>query len=368
MAATGLSRLGSDILFAAIVLLSSLLLSKAVKYFLENIAPELIKGTKTTLDDELFKAVNGPLQVFIVAFGIYLVILAFEGFAGSVALWLDRLMIVGLICIFAYLVTNVIQGLLNWYKNDVAPSTLSSFDDMIIPFLKNIVTAVVATITILVTLEQLNIIAITPLITGLGIVGIAAALAAQELLSNFFGSLSILMDRPYKVGNRVKIQGIDSGDVLDIGLRSTRLRTTDGRILVVPNIKVSKSHITNYSTPDDTNVYSLHVGIAYDADVEKARKIIKEVALSYKNVVTDPEPKVYVTELGDFSVNLELLVCFTSFRLDFVSIDYIYKNILKRFEEEGIEIPYPIKNVMISRSEQDSPVFEPLITTMISKP
>jgi MscS family membrane protein len=119
---------------------------------------------------------------------------------------------------------------------------------------------------------------------------VAVALAAQQFLSDFFGAISIMADRPYRVGDLVRIEGIETGDVVEIGLRSTKLRTTDNRIIIVPNAKVSKSKVVNMAMPDAQINFTIKVGVAYDADVDKAARIMEEIALSTDGVVAKPHP------------------------------------------------------------------------------
>jgi len=360
MLATGLNKFTADILLAVLIFAASIVIAKAIKYIVNTAAPYLISRTQTTLDDEIIKAINGPLQWLVVVTGAYLAIGTVESLSGSFNLWLDRMLVLTVIFIAAYLLSNLVNGLLNWYRNDIAPKTESDFDDAFLPFIQKVAGAVILVLAILVALEQLKFIEITPLITGMGIIGIAVALAAKELLSNFFGSVAILGDRPYKVGDRVKIEGSDSGDVTEIGLRSTRIKTLDNRVIIVPNTKIASSRVMNYSVPDSQVVFEIKVGIAYDADVDKAAKILQEVALATDGVRADPGPTVHVTELGNFAVKLLMLVPVNDYKLSWVVPDKIYRQVLKRFQAEGIEIPYPVTNVIVKGGTAGQAIQQPL--------
>jgi MscS family membrane protein len=305
--------------------------------------------SKTTLDDEVIKAVNGPLQWSIVALGTYLALQVIGEYIGFIDFYLDRLLVVVLLFVVAYLVNNLIGGLLNWYKNDISGRTETTFDDMLIPFLQKIFSAVILVIAIIMALDQLDIVEITPLITGLGVAGIAVALAAQQFLSDFFGALSIMLDRPYRVGDRVKIGDIEKGDVTEIGLRSTRLKTMDNRIIIVPNAKVSKSKVINLSMPGTEVYLTIKVGVSYDADIDKATRIMEEIVRTTEGVIEEPQPKAFVKELGNFAVKLVIFPYINNYRQEWVVPDRIYRNVVKRFAAEGIEIPTPITNVLIKR-------------------
>jgi MscS family membrane protein len=179
-AATGFSPTVTDIIMAALFIAVSVMLARVVKYIVSYVAPKLVVHTETTLDDEVIKAMNGPLQWVIVALGTYMALQVIGDYIGFIDFYLDQLLVVVLLFIMAYLVNNLIRGLLNWYKNDISARTESTFDDMLIPFLQKIISAVILVISIIMALDQLKIVEVTPLITGMGVAGVAVALAASS--------------------------------------------------------------------------------------------------------------------------------------------------------------------------------------------
>jgi MscS family membrane protein len=364
---TGSGPVITDIITAALIMASFFLLARILRILVTNVLPRLVSKTETTLDDEIIKAVKGPAEWLMIALGCYLALQVIGPYTGNLNIYLDRLLLVTLIFILAYLVANLINGLLNWYKNDMMKKLDTDLDDLLIPFVEKIIGAVIAVIAIVMALDQLNIVEITPLITGLGVLGVAVALAAQQFLSDFFGAISIMADRPYKVGDRVRIEGITAGDVTEIGLRSTRLRTMDNRIIIVPNAKVSKSKVVNLSVPDAQIYFPIKVGVSYDADVDKAARIMEEIALSTEGVVASPQPQVYVTELGSFAVKLAMFPYANSYRLDWEVPDRIYRNIVKRFAAEGIEIPTPTTNVLVRREGLPATFTVPVLPPQANK-
>lgn len=345
---TGFSQGTADLVSALLIIVFAIILAKVVKFFIVSVAPHLVSKTETTLDDEMIKAINGPLQVFVVALGFYMAFAALNDLPVIISNNLGMILTVVLIYIAAYLVANIATALINWYKNDIAPHTDSDLDDVLMPFLSK---AAGVTVFILATLMAISAmgIEITPLLATVGVGGIAVALAAQELLSNLFGAISILGDRPYKVGDRIEMDDGLSGDVTEIGLRSTRVKTVDGRIIVIPNADISKSMIINYSQPDPKMRYDIKVGISYDSDVEKASKILLEIANGTEGVMKEPAPQVYVKDLGNFSVNMLMQVWMKDYKLNWEVPDKIYRETLKRFAAEKIDIPYPITSVIVDR-------------------
>ncbi len=346
--ATGLSQAWADLIVAIAIVILSYVLAKAIKYFIANIAPHLVSKTRTSLDDHILKAINGPLQVFVMAVGIYVAFATINDLPGLVSDNMAAVIMIALIYIAAYLLFNLATALINWYKDEVASKTESELDDVLMPFLSKalgIIIFIIATLMVLAIFE----IDITPLIATLGVGGIAVALAAQELLSNVFGAIAVLSDRPFKIGDRIQLSSGMVGDVLEIGLRSTRIKTLDDRLIVVPNSDISKSNIINYSLPDTKVRFEINVGIAYDSDIQKATRILLDIAGHTDGVLTDPEPKVYVRELGSFSINLLMHVWVKDYKLSWDVPDHIYRETLKRFAAENINIPYPVTSVILNR-------------------
>lgn len=345
--ATGLSPAWADLFIAIFIVILSYLLAKAVKYFIKDVAPHLVSKTETTLDDEILKAINGPLQVFVMAIGVYIAFATLNDLPGALSDNLVALLTIALVYIAAYLVSNLATGVINWYRNDVAPKTNSELDDALMPFLAKAVWILVFIVATLMVLAIFHV-DITPLVATLGVGGIAVALAAQEFFSNIFGAFAVLSDRPYKIGDRIQLADGMVGDVVEIGIRSTRIKTLDSRLIIVPNADISKSNIINYSLPDAKVRFDIKVGIAYGSDVEKASSILLDIAAHTEGVLKDPAPKVYIKDLGDFSINLLMHVWVKDYKLSWEVPDKIYRETLKRFAAENVEIPFPVTTVLLN--------------------
>jgi MscS family membrane protein len=181
---------------------------------------------------------------------------------------------------------------------------------------------------------------------GLGVFGVAIAFAAREALSSLFGAFAILADRPFKAGDRLYLEGIGPGDVVDMGMRSTRIKATDNRIVIVPNQSLALGRIVNLSQPDSKVRLELKAGISYGSDADKACAILERIASETPSACREPKPRAYVSELGDLAVAITLLVYADSYREEWAVPDAIYRNALEAFKKEGIEIPYPTVTVL----------------------
>jgi small-conductance mechanosensitive channel len=192
----------------------------------------------------------------------------------------------------------------------MASQTETDLDDRIIRLLEISARYVIWFIAILMILRMLDV-DITPLIAGAGIAGLAVALAAQDIISNFFGGAVILVDKPFAVNDRIKIDTY-LGDVISIGPRSTRIKTLDYQVVTIPNSKISSSVIVNYAMPDVKLKIKIPVSVAYGTDVKRVKEILTEIgneaAARSEYVLFDPAPSVYFLEFGASSLNFMLVI------------------------------------------------------------
>ncbi|KUK94511.1 MAG: Transporter, small conductance mechanosensitive ion channel (MscS) family [Methanothrix harundinacea] len=201
-------------------------------------------------------------------------------------------------------------------------------------------------------IPPLNKLAVT-LLAGAGIAGIAIGFAAQDSLSNVISGIFLAVFHPFRVGDFIDFNG-EYGQIEDLTLRHTTIKTWDGRRIFVPNSIMGNQPIVNWSITDPIITYPVTVGIAYDADIDKAREIMLEVAKRHPLVLKNHEITVRVTELGDFAVNLRLGIDVPNRDVAFTTACDIREAIKKRFDKEGIEIPFPYRNLIIQNPHGSS--------------
>ncbi len=192
------------------------------------------------------------------------------------------------------------------------------------------------------TLSRLAVTLLGASVAGIAIIG----LAAQDSLSNVVSGIFLAVFHPFRVGDYIDFNG-EYGQIEDLTLRHTTIKTWDGRRIFVPNGIMSNQSIVNWSITDPSITWPVTVGIAYTADIDKAREIMLEVAKRHPLVLKNHEISVRVTELADFSVNLRLGFDVPSRDVAWTTGCEIREAIKKRFDKEGIEIPYPYRNLII---------------------
>jgi small-conductance mechanosensitive channel len=232
-------------------------------------------------------------------------------------------------------------------------------NDLIIPatgLSLTVVTVVIWIVGILVMLSGLGV-SITPILTALGVGGLAVALALQETLSNFFAGLHLLMDKPLRVGDFVKLESGQEGYVEDIGWRTTRIRMLPNNTVIIPNNKITQTVLTNYYLPEPRMAVLIPISVSYDVDPDRVEGVLLEEATKgigqIPGLLAEPAPMVrFIPGFGQSSLDFTLICQVREFTDQFLLQHELRKHILRRFKAEGIEIPYPQRTVHLRKNPE----------------
>jgi small-conductance mechanosensitive channel len=222
-----------------------------------------------------------------------------------------------------------------------------------------IIKALFALLAVVILLDNLGV-SLTAVWTTLGVGSVAVALALQDTLGNFFAGVYILADRPFRVGDFIKLDTGQEGMVRKVGWRSTILHTLGNNFVVVPNATLAKAVITNFSAPEPQLGFSIPVSVAHGTDAARVEKaLLDAVALAQREHVeglsADPRPSVRLNPgFGDSSLDFTLGVQIRDFRDQYVVQSELRKRILERFAAEGIEMPYPTRAVVLDKAALDA--------------
>jgi len=242
------------------------------------------------------------------------------------------------------LVVRLVDALIVEYLTPLVKKTDADLDDQLLPIVRKSLKAVIWTVAIVVGLNNAGY-DVGALIAGLGLGGLAFAMAAKDSVSNLFGGITVFTDKPFKMNERIQIDGYD-GTIVDIGLRSTKLKTLAGRIVTIPNHKFTDSYIENV-TSEPSRKMSVTLGLTYDTkpeDIQKATDILKEI--NQKCEYTEDNCVAYFESFGDFSLNVSFTYYVKS-ETDywFLGPNEMNMKILERFNEEGIEFAFPTQTI-----------------------
>lgn len=346
-----LSGLGLSYLYAAFVILVGItiaFLARRLVRWLESKAGE----TSTRWDDILIAAIGTPVQFAIIVLSVYFGVTWFNLLPESMQWILDPAYAKTFyIVISAWILSTLLHSIIHIYGRAIAERSETDMDDRLVDLLELVIRYVIWFAAVMAILRVFNI-DITPLLAGAGIAGIAVALAAQDFISNFFGGAIITVDKPFKVGDRIKVEDY-YGDVLSVGTRSTRIKTLEYQVVTIPNNKLTSNIIINYSEPDQKLRITIPITVAYGSNPQRVKEIILEVAQdAIKNteyLLDDPAPAVFFMEFADSSLNFILHVWARRYNIPEQVKDAINCRIAERFAKEGIEIPFPQMDVHMKK-------------------
>ena len=308
----------------------------------------------------ILKSVAKPLSFFIWVYGIYFVLtplfLHFRKPDGTNLVHTaakgaaDLGAVVALIWFIFMLVSIVDFQLKKW-----AASTDNAIDDVLAPLAGRALRVFIVIIGGILIIQNLTGVKIGALLASLGIGGIAVALAAKDSIANFFGTLTILFDKPFQIGERILIDNFD-GVVEDVGFRSTRIRTVTGHLVTIPNQKVVSSGVENIGKRPHIR-WQTNITITYDtpADkVEKAVLIIKEILDDHEGLHPDFPPRVYFNGFNDWSLNIIVFAWYHPANYWDMQewLQRTCLEILRKFNNEGIDFAFPSRTLYLASDDK----------------
>jgi len=305
--------------------------------------------TKTHLDDLLIKAADFPLTLVIFTSGALVVERMLPEFEGA-QITRNFLLIFKAVSIIAVILfmDKFLNGLLQTYSGKL--SILRTSGGVVRGFVRVIVIG----LGILILLDSFGI-SITPIIASLGIGSLAVALALQPTLENLFAGIQIVIDRPFQVGQFVKLESGEEGYVHKVGWRSTWIRMLPNNIVIMPNKVLVNSRITNYYYPETELAVLVQVGVHYESDLAQVERVTIEVARETMKEVTGgiPEfdPFIRYHTFADFSINFTVILRAREFVDNYLIKHEFIKRLHKRYAQEKITIPYPIQAVNLQQEQ-----------------
>lgn len=346
-----------------LIIFLTLLFRRLNQHIFEKRLAKLAKRTKTEFDDLLVEALKDPVSHIILAIGFYLVlrVLPLPERIGSISMSSIMHPIFTLIFTFIALFTLFrLIDVLAYYIYKAASQTETKLDEQLAPLLIKSLKTVVAILSVLFVLQNLGW-NVTSLLAGLGIGGLAIALAAQETVSNLFGSFTIFSDRCFRIGDWVRVGDVE-GTVEEVGFRSTRIRRFDQALVTVPNSRFIKSEVINFSEMRKRRI-KFNLGVSYKTTTEQMRAVVEGI----KNLIEE-DPRfehsfymVHFTDFGAYSLDI-FIYCFTRTTNwdEYLQVreDFNLK-IMELVEKLGVEIAYPTQTIHLQEQrDTDEPYHE----------
>ena len=331
------------------------------------ILQKLYKSTNTKDPSKIFpqiiKIIKGPIVVLICVSAPFASITIFNEISDTSLQPLLKLIInwgykvwwVIIIFWIANLLSKITQLILTSYITTIIQKTNTGIESKILPPIRRVLPLAIYSIALLVTLDGLGV-AISPLLAGFGIGGLAVALAVQPTLSNFFAGTYLVTEGELKEGDFIELDGGPSGYVVDVGWRSTKIRSRFNNLVIIPNSKMVDTIVTNFYSPTPAMNVIVNCGVSYDSNLKQVEEIVTEIANDLVKTspyaIEEVDPFIGFSNFGDSNIDFFVFLQAKDRTESFILKSELIKRIHQRFEKEDIEINYPVRK-LISDTHKD---------------
>jgi small-conductance mechanosensitive channel len=326
------------------------LISKVLQVIILGNIKRFTKKTKSNIDDLIIKSLRKPLinTLTLVGAKVALTVLPFsEKILETLQHILNSLIII-IIIFFAVKLADIIIN--NWGRK-WASKTDSSLDDELLPLIHKATNVILIIIGSFFVLGEWSI-DVTGLLAGVGIAGLALGFAIKDSLANIFGGISLILDKAIKVDDIVKLEDGKMGIVMDVGLRSTKIRTFNNELLIVPNGQIANSTIQNYKAPDLSVRINIPFGVEYGSDPDKVKKVVKDTISSIKKVIKNDKEKpiqVLFLNMGDSALEFSVRFWVNDLKDKLSTKEEAVSKIYKNLTKSKIGIPFPTRTIYMKK-------------------
>lgn len=332
-------------LYAFFIAGGAIVLGKLVYWIIQKTLKTYASKTQNDLDLIFVDMIEEPLSLAITLFGLWFamdVLVIGEG----IKKFIDSVFYFVVIFNIAWFATRLFDALVEKYIAPKVKESETDLDDILLPIIRKLVSIAIWAITIVVGIDNAGY-NVTTMITGLGIGGLVFALAAKDAVSNLFGGFIIFSDKPFNMNERIILNGYE-GYVREIGLRSTKIETLDGRMVTMPNSKVTDNPVLNVSKEKGRKV-KFHLGLTYDTtpeNIELAKEILNKILDENEHCTNSV---IAFDSFGDFSLNI-LVIYWINKGSPIVGVnDVVNMSILKEFNEHGLNFAFPTQSIIVEK-------------------
>jgi len=335
-------------LIAVAIFVAFLIGAIVLRIVIKTTASHIEKKSPDHIVPQLLKSARGPALLFSIILGLYLSILSLpiEGIEWRQAV--TKAWTIGVVISLVQAAASGTKFFINWYLKVVAPKTATPLDDKLLPQVRRVALIILYSVGLLIILDTIGV-SISPLLGGLGITGLAVALALQPTLGNFFAGTYVTADGAINIGDFIELNGGPAGNVIDVGWRSTKIRTIYNNLVIIPNSVLADTIVTNYQSPNDAMSVIVGCGVSYDSDLSKVETIAQETArnvVSSSSYAANFDPIVNFKSFGDSNVDFYVFARAKDRGASFKLTSEIIKGIHAEFTRQNIEINYPVRKLI----------------------
>ncbi|MCB9170025.1 MAG: mechanosensitive ion channel [Flavobacteriales bacterium] len=329
------------------IAVGAILAAKTLYWVIGKVLRKIVARTSTRLDDLLLDALEGPVVALV---GIWGFRYALQGLHMSVGLsnWTTEVFRAATALVLTWFAARISVALIDHYLRPIVERSKSDLDDQLLPVIRKGSRSIIWVLGILVALNNAGY-NVGALLAGLGLGGLALAMAAKDTVSNIFGGISVFVDKPFMVNDRIKIEGFD-GIVTEVGIRSTRIRTLEGRLLTIPNHKFTDSVVENVTAEPSRKVVH-QLGLTYDTSAERMELALQvlEGVIGANQDKLEPDHLISFNTFGDFSLGILFIYYIRKDQDIFLTQSFMSLEILKAFNANGLAFAFPTQTVHLEK-------------------
>jgi small-conductance mechanosensitive channel len=342
-----------EALVSAGILVGSYVAARLLSLLFAKVFARVAARTSSTVDDKLVLAWKRPLTYLLFLVGAYVAAhrLPVEE---RVLRYVDRVLFTAAVFLVTLAVMRGFSLFLEWYLSRSRAAGSSALATEFAPLFSKLGRIFITLVAATVLLEHLGV-NVSSLVVSLGVGSLAVGLAAQDTLANMFAGFTLMVDRPFRVGDRIQLASGELGDVETIGMRATRIRTTDETLLVVPNSLLVKDRLINLTQPTRSVTTKAEVSVGYGADIALVKSLLVEAALASPLIDSDRTPVVQVQRFGDASVDLTLVFWVRDYMDQGTCRSQVLDGIYQRLLAADIARPLPTRRIIHEGALPEAP-------------
>lgn len=338
----------AQLIYSIGIVFLAFILRVVIKIVIKNIILKLTAKTETELDDKVVLSFKRHSKYIIIFLALYYILrINSVFFSEDIRLILADIFYIIFFIIVISMIFFTISVVIDWYMAAIAKRSDSSMVSEFGPLIQRLIKGLVIILGATVLLDHFNV-DIKGLVVSLGVGSLALAFAAQDTLGNMIAGFVIMMDRPFRKGDRIKLENGHVGDVYDIGLRSIKIMDFENTIHIIPNKEIANRTVINYSYPDQMIRIKIVVGVAYGSNVEMVKDILKQQFKSHPVILEEPEPESYFLNMGESSLDFRITGYVAAYKDQWKITEELRIKIYNALVEAGISIPFPHRTLTIS--------------------
>lgn len=340
---------GNPFLYPLIIVLITVALAWSTLTFLEGLLKTFHKTSKR-FNHQIISVVETPTIVVIILVGIQL---AAKNIIDDASRF-PHLVLTLIVIILTYALSRIGSLILEYWSKRVSQSKGQEFHSEVLPLTKSVVSIILSIIAFILILQIWGV-EVGALLTSLGIAGAILGFAFQQTLQNILGGIGLIMDNSFKKGDLIQLEDGELGEIIEINLRSTKIKNFDSETVIVPNSLLSNKKITNFAQPTATLRVKIPVSVAYGSDVDIVKNVLHDSMRGHKEILTMPRRLARLTDFGESGLQFMVYFHISNYNDMYDVRDQVMTQMYKDLYANGIEIPFPIRTLVPAKKNQYAP-------------